>query len=101
MLRDQGASHSALSHETGLAFVVKRCTIDYAYPARLDDVLEVCSLAERIGGASLDLDQWIYRADALLVSIKVKLALVDREMRPARLPKALIAALSPQYRAGT
>lgn len=101
MLRDLDASHSSLSRDTGLAFVVKRCTVDYFYPARLDDALDVQTLVEKIGGASLVLDQRIYRAERLLVTIEVRLALVDQEMRPARLPKALIAALAPQYRAGT
>ena len=101
MMRDLGASHSQLNRESGLAFVVKRCVVDYRYPARLDEMLDVQSLIGRVRGASFDLVQRIFRADLLLVSIEVKLALVDESLRAARLPAALIAALTPQYKVGT
>ena len=101
MMRDLGASHSELNRETGLAFVVKRCVVDYRYPARLDERLDVQTLIGKVRGASLDLVQRIFRDDRLLVSVEVKLALVDESLRAARLPPVLIAALTPQYRVGT
>lgn len=101
MMRDLGADHSELHRQTGLAFVVKRCVVDYRYPARLDEMLDVQTLIGRVRGASLDLTQRIFRSDLLLVSIEVKLALVDESLRAARLPPVLIAALTPQYRVGT
>ncbi len=96
MLRSSGADHRKLQQELGLAFVVKRCTVDYRRPARLDDLLEIRTCIKKVGGASLDLAQAAYLDDQLLVSLDVRLALLDRAMKPARLPPPLIAALKSQ-----
>ncbi len=100
MMRDRGASHEDLRQSAGLSFVVKRCLADYHRPARLDDVLDVQTHIGEIGGASLNLRQLVFLDDRLLVSMDVKLALLNESMRPARIPQALIAALRPQYRVG-
>ena len=100
MMRDRGASHQDLHRSTGLSFVVKRCTADYHLPARLDDILDVETHVGKIGGASLNLRQLVFRGDRLLVSMDIRLALLNEALRPARIPKALIAALRPQYRVG-
>lgn len=98
MLRDYGAAHSLLQNNHGLAFVVKHCSINYHYPARLDDLLDMHTSVRKIGGASLNLDQRVYHGDHLLVSLDVRLALLNNMMKPSRLPPALIAALRPQYK---
>lgn len=100
MMRDLGVESEAWREEAGLAFVVKHCVADYRRPARLDDVVEIRSFVVRVGAASLSLRQEVHRQATLLVSMDVRLALVDRGMKPVRLPKALIAALTPQYRVG-
>jgi len=101
MMRALGAEPRAWREETGLFFVVQRCAATYRRPARLDDLVEVRTYVIRVGAASLTARQDVYCEDTLLASMDVRLALVDREMKPARLPKALIAALTPQYRVGT
>ena len=100
MMRDRGASHEQLRQEHGLTFVVKHCAADYRAPARLDDVLDVRTHIGKVAGASLSLRQPIYCNDRLLVSVDVRLALLNEAMRPARIPEALIAALTPQYEVG-
>ncbi len=97
MMRERGASHEDLRRDTGLAFVVKRCVAEYHHPARLDDILDVRTYTGKIGGASLNLLQQVFGEDRLLASMEVRLALLNDAMRPARIPKALIAALQPQY----
>jgi acyl-CoA thioester hydrolase len=101
MMRACGAEPGAWRDETGLFFVVQRCVAEYRRPARLDDLLEVRTAVGRVGAASLSLRQDIFRDETLLASLDVRLALVDGEMKPARLPPALIAALAPQMGAGT
>lgn len=96
MLRARGAEPRQWRDETGLYFVVQRCHADYRRPARLDDLIEVATRIVRVGAASLALKQEVCREGELLVSMDVRLALVDHEMKPARLPRDLIAALSPQ-----
>jgi acyl-CoA thioester hydrolase len=95
MMRCLGLEHSSLRAGPGLAFTVRRCVVDYLAPARLDDHLEVRTGLARIGGASLDLEQRIFRDDRLLVRIDVRLALISSKLRAVRLPQALIEALAP------
>jgi acyl-CoA thioester hydrolase len=95
MMRCLGLEHSSLRAGPGLAFTVRRCVVDYLAPARLDDPLEVRTGLARIGGASLDLEQRIFRDDRLLVRMDVRLALISSTLRAVRLPQALIEALAP------
>jgi acyl-CoA thioester hydrolase len=95
MMRCLGLEHSSLRAGPGLAFTVRRCVVDYLAPARLDDHLEVRTGLARIGGASLDLEQRIFRDDRLLVRMDVRLALISSTLRAVRLPQALIEALAP------
>lgn len=98
MLRDYDAAHSLLQENHGLTFVVKHCSVNYHYPARLDDLLDIRTSVRKIGGASINLDQRVYHGDRRLVSLDVHLALLNDMMKPSRLPPALIAALRPQYK---
>ena len=46
-----------------LAFAVRKCEIDYRWPARLDDLLEVETRIADIGGASIVFEQTIFKVD--------------------------------------
>ena len=67
-------------------FPVLRCEIDYLRPARLDDEIEVRTRIKKIGGASMEMDQDIHRGGEALVRAKVRLACIDHNGRPRRLP---------------
>src|SRR5829696_8690584 len=59
-LRLLGADHRGLFEETareapGFSFVVRRMTIDYLKPARMDDVLDVVTEPIEVKGASVTL----------------------------------------------
>lgn len=95
MMRCLGQDHGSLRERFGLAFAVRRCVIDYRAPAHLDDRLEVRTRVLRVGGASLDLEQRILRADDVLVRLEVRLAVLSSDLRAARLPDVLAAALAP------
>jgi acyl-CoA thioester hydrolase len=77
----------------GVVFTVRRCRVDYRAPARLDDLLEVRTRATRLGGAALDLEQRILREEELLTRLEIRLALLGPNLRVARLPARLRAAL--------
>jgi acyl-CoA thioester hydrolase len=100
LMRAGGFDHSDLAKEHGVLIVVRDCTMEFIAPARLDDALEVRSQVTTIGGASLSIRQEVFRpmpetgGDKLLVRIELRLACIDREFRPARLPEALKRALS-------
>lgn len=94
MLRELGLESSMLRREQGIALAVRRCEVDYLRPARLDDELHVRTRIEAVGGASTDLDQTIVGDDgAPRVAMSLKLACMDDDGRPARLPDGLRRAL--------
>ncbi|MEE8272616.1 MAG: tol-pal system-associated acyl-CoA thioesterase [Alphaproteobacteria bacterium] len=93
LLRLTGTDQSVLMARRGVAFAVRRCEIDYRAPARLDDLLEVVTRLTGIGGASLRAEQTIRRAGMVLVRLLLRLACIDRDGRPARLPAPVRAAL--------
>jgi acyl-CoA thioester hydrolase len=94
MLRRLGVEQERLRAETGLVFVVRRCTADYLLPARLDDDLVIATRLAGLGGASLDLDQDVRRGDATLVRLAFQIACVGQSGRPQRLPPILRSALA-------
>jgi acyl-CoA thioester hydrolase len=99
LLRCGGFDHTTLLQDNGVQIVVRNCTAEYILPARLDDALEVRSRITTMGGVSFTIRQEILRpatdetrANPLVV-IEVRLACIDRDFKPARLPSALKAAL--------
>jgi acyl-CoA thioester hydrolase len=120
LLRAGGFDHTGLAKEHAVLIVVRDCTMEFIAPARLDDALEVRSRVTTIGGASLTMRQEVFRpmpklampklampklampklampeagGDKLLVRLDLRLACIDRDFRPARLPPALKHALS-------
>jgi acyl-CoA thioester hydrolase len=93
MLRAAGLKQSLLARETGIAFAVKRCTIEYVKPAVLDDWLDIETQIKTVHGASMDGTQTIRRGDDVLVTLDVTLVALNREGRPVRLPAELRNAL--------
>ena len=100
LMRAGGFDHSGLAKEHGVLIVVRDCTMEFIAPARLDDALEVRSRITTMGGASLTIRQEVFRpmpetgGDRLLVRLELRLACIDREFRPARLPVVLKRVLS-------
>jgi acyl-CoA thioester hydrolase len=92
MLRCLGLDHATLRARLGVVFTVRRCSIDYRAPARLDDLLEIATRVVRLGGASLELEQRVLRGAQPLAILQVRLALLAPDLRVARLPGQLIAA---------
>lgn len=56
-LREMGIPHAEMTERFGLMFVVRRVEVDYLRAARLDDSLEVETMALEVGGASVLLRQ--------------------------------------------
>ncbi|HZK89977.1 MAG TPA: tol-pal system-associated acyl-CoA thioesterase [Stellaceae bacterium] len=94
MLRGLGFGHRRLAGEDGIGFAVRRCSVDYLVPARLEDALTVDTTLAGIGGATLALRQQIRRDGELLVDLDILVACIGRDGRPRRLPSALRAVLA-------
>lgn len=92
-LRELGVDQTALRTE-GLVFAVSRFEADYLVPARFDDLLTVETETTRLGAASLWMAQSILRDGAVLNRARLRVAFMDLEGRPRRMPPGLRAALA-------
>jgi acyl-CoA thioester hydrolase len=89
LLRDLGVHQAALHGDAAaLAFAVRRMTIDWLKPARMDDMVTVETRIGAIKGASLMLLQRILRGEELLLEAEVLVVAVSSG-KPARLPPGL------------
>ena len=93
LLRALGLEHSALRAESGLNWVVRRCTIEYLKPARLDETIDVVTGCGALRGASLDMIQEARRGDDLLVHAELLVACMGNSGRPMRIPAEARTAL--------
>jgi acyl-CoA thioester hydrolase len=96
LLRGLAGDQSDLHRDAaGLHFVVRRMVIDYAKPARMDDLLAIRTWTTALKGASMHLAQEVLRGDERLVQAEVVVACV-RDGRAVRLPDSLRQRLSPE-----
>ena len=97
-LRLIGNGHKALIEGTGgrepAAFVVRRMSLEFLKPARIDEVLEVTTRVEQTTAATLVLDQRIRRGATELFAAEVTVVLVSGSGKPLRLSAALREALA-------
>ena len=77
----------------GLAFVVRKMTIDFRGAAVMDDVLTVVTRPKEMRGASMILAQEVRRGEEVLVTADVMVAAV-RDGRAVRIPDELRSALA-------
>lgn len=88
-LRSVGYDHVQRFKDTGTGFAIVSLQADYRAPARLDDLLTVRTSISRMGGASMEMKQDIYRDDQLLVELKVTAVCIDSNLKAVRLPQEL------------
>lgn len=92
-LRLAGLDQSSLHGDgAGLVFAVRRLTLDFLKPARMDDVVVVETRIAEVRGASLTLHQAISRGADLLLTAEVRVAALSGG-RPVRIPDAVRRAL--------
>ena len=94
-LRSHGFELPDLRIEHGVLFTVSRLRIEYLQPAQFNDLLDAGLRLTRFGGASLLLDQNVYRKPReLLCRAEVRIACVDATtMRPRPIPQAVCTEL--------
>jgi acyl-CoA thioester hydrolase len=63
--------------------------IHYKRPARLGEIIEVTTEMIEMTHAAITLKHQIFRDDTLLVEADVKIACIDKDGRPRRLPDSL------------
>lgn len=92
LVRSLSVSQAELHERDGFAFVVRRMTLDYIKPARMDDELTVTTKVIELRGASLRLEQTVMRGEEVLVVADVVVA-GTRNGRAVRIPDVLRGAL--------
>ncbi|AXW88819.1 acyl-CoA thioesterase [Lonsdalea britannica] len=92
MLRAHGIHQQQLM-EQSLAFVVRKMTVEYFSPARLDDLLEVQSEIVSLRRASMTFTQRILNPQGEVMSqAEFLIACIDpHHMKPIALPKSFVA----------
>lgn len=87
-------------HNNGYLFAVVHVDIHYKKPAKLGEIIEVNTEATEITNVTITLRQQIFRNDILLVDADVKLACINQDGKPQRLPSeftSLLSARKNQY----
>ncbi|MBM3580263.1 MAG: tol-pal system-associated acyl-CoA thioesterase [Alphaproteobacteria bacterium] len=94
-LRELGISQSELLAKENLAFVVRKCTVEYLTPARLDDVLEISVEVKNISAAAILLHQVTRKSDTICSRLEVEIVCVDAtNFKPKRIPQKITNSLS-------
>jgi len=79
----------AAYHDRGYFFPVVHVDMHYRRPARLGDIIEVITEITETKNATVSLKQRALKDETLLVEADVKLACIDKDGRPRRLPAEL------------
>ncbi len=86
--------------ERGVLFVVARQEIDYKFPARYGDTLDIRTRVSSVSGVKIEFEYEIRNQDAQLVSrAKTLLVCIGRDFKPQALPEDIVKAL--KNRAGS
>ena len=83
-LRARGIEHRGIFAEGGVGgfhFVVRAMSIEFLRPALMDDMISVVTNISAVRGASIEMDQQIRRGDDILLTAKVKIAVVAEGRR--------------------
>jgi acyl-CoA thioester hydrolase len=85
-LREAGIPHAEMVEQCRVMFMVHRAEIDYVRPAMLDDLLVVETQTIDVGGASAVLRQVVRGPNGICAALRIKLACVGTDGKPARIP---------------
>jgi len=86
-LRAAGTPHQAmLVGEQPVFWAVRRMSVAFNRPARVDEALQVRTKALELAGARLRLDQAVCRAADVLVKAEVEVCIVTADGKPRRVP---------------
>jgi len=92
-LRERGIELALLMRQD-VWFSVSECNIKYKKPAKYDDLLNVTTELEDIGGAAFWLKNRVWRKDELLAEASVRIACMSGETGKAkRIPREVVEAL--------
>ena len=74
---------------SGENFIVRRASLDWVAPARLDDLIICTTIAQTVKGARVNLQQNFTLDGTVVCNVSIELVYVSGKMKPVRLPIAL------------
>ncbi len=90
-LRACGISHTdLLARAEPLALTVRRMTVEWLTPARIDDLLDVTTTFGEVRGARMMIAQAIRRGETLVATADVEAASMTLGGRPRRVPPEIL-----------
>ena len=93
-LRARGIDQHSLREAEDLVMAVRSMQVEFEAPARLDDLLECRLEVARLGRASFELSQELWRGGQCLLRAGVRIACLHASsFRPRALPPRLAAAI--------
>lgn len=88
-----GIDHRSLMEQYSIWFVVRRCTVDYIKPARLDDILTIRTRLQEMRTTSLMMRQEILVCKEIIAVVEAFVVCVNTAVRPNKLPDAVRESL--------
>jgi acyl-CoA thioester hydrolase len=88
-LRKIGVTHEAALSQFNILFVIKNVEMELFKSAKLDDLITVKTNISMIGGAQLWMEQNIYLENTKICFIKVRVVIVNQNLKPSPIPKKL------------
>ena len=89
-----GFSNKKLLDKYGILIIVKSCKINFIKPARLEDKIHIYSKITSIKKVSFIINQTIRLKKKNLVEAEIRLAAVNKNGQPNKLPEKFIKKLS-------
>ena len=86
---------AVLDDEQSWAWTLRKVSLEYLKPARVDDLIEVRTTAISLTGARMVADQKIYASDQLLTRGTVEACMISLAVKPRRIPPELRDKLAP------
>jgi acyl-CoA thioester hydrolase len=77
------------------AWTLRKASLEYFRPARLDDLIEVHTRCTALSGARMTADQSVRSATGLLVQGQVEACIITLSGKPRRIPETVRAKLLP------
>lgn len=90
-----GVARARLEDEEPTAWTIRRITVEYFRPARLDDQIAVHSVLTEVSGARLKALQRIRSGESLLVEGRIEACITTLTGKPRRLPRSVYDTLAP------
>ena len=90
-----GISRANLDDEEPSAWALRRITVEYHRPARLDDRIAVHSVLTAVSGVRMNVLQKIFCGEMLLVEGRIEACITTLTGKPRRLPKMVAETLAP------